>query len=139
MRPNIWLQPDEAAEQIFTEKLWTRMWRAETSCYNCNTLPLNGNKIRSLNNMKVGGLYRTPPPTHTHTRTLLLSPANHLEKNQFPSPAERPRVSPVCLIDDAQTPSHTSQLFMAPPSWPPFSAFLWQIITGNVTAFPPGE
>lgn len=63
-----------------------------------------------------------------------------LQKNQFPPPSEeRPNVSPVCLIDDAQTPSHTPLLFIAPQSWSLFSAFLWQIITGDVIAIPPGE
>lgn len=60
-------------------------------------------------------------------------------KINFHYPAERPNVSPLCLIDDVQTPSHTPLLFIAPQSWSPFSAFLWQIITGDVIAIPCGE
>lgn len=60
-------------------------------------------------------------------------------KINFHYPVERANVSPLCLIDDTQTPSHTLLLFIAPQSWSPFSAFLWQIITGDVIAIPSGE
>lgn len=76
------------------------------------------------------------PPTPPFFHTLIVET---YRKINFHYPAERPNVSPPCLIDDVQTPSHTPLLFIAPPSWSPFSAFLWQIITGDVIAIPRGE
>lgn len=75
-----------------------------------------------------------PPLSFFHTLIV-----ETYRKINFHYPVERPNVSPLCLIDDAQTPSHTPLLFIAPQSWSPFSGFLWQIITGDVIAIPPGE
>lgn len=93
--------------------------------------------VSSLLHPSSPSLFIQPPLSPcSHFHTLIVET---YRKINFQSPVERPNVSPLCLIDDAQTPSHTPLLFIAPQSWSPFSAVLWQIITGDVMAIPSSE